>query len=320
MNLFDSLVDAYVWVQLSFFESVVQPLAFAWGAGNLLDKAYDGTGWLLVGLLQVLVLVLVIGPLERWRPVEPVQDAQAVKVDVLYTLIHRLGLFKLMMFFSFENILESIFGNLRAEGFPTFHLDALWPGVSDGAVFSFILYLIVFDFANYWVHRAQHGSNAWWALHSLHHSQRQMTMWSDNRNHVLDDVVTTLLLSMLALLIGVGPGQFVALVALSQLSESLQHANFKCSFGFWGDRLWVSPRFHRLHHSIGVGHETQGPHTLGGHNFGVLLPCWDMLFKTASFQNRYDPTGVRDQVEQGRDYGRGFWAQQKRGLQRLFQS
>jgi hypothetical protein len=29
---------------------------------------------------------------------------------------------------------------------------------------------------------------------------------------------------------------------------------------------------------------------------------------------------VRDQVEQGRDYGRGFWAQQKRGLQRLFQS
>ena len=181
--------------------------------------------------------------------------------------------------------------------------------MSDGAVFSFILYLIVFDFANYWVHRAQHGSNAWWALHSLHHSQRQMTMWSDNRNHVLDDVVTTLLLSMLALLIGVGPGQFVALVALSQLSESLQHANFKCSFGFWGDRLWVSPRFHRLHHSIGVGHETQGPHTLGGHNFGVLLPCWDMLFKTASFQNRYDPTGVRDQVEQGRDYGRGFWAQ-----------
>lgn len=96
MNLFDSLVDAYVWVQLSFFESVVQPLAFAWGAGNLLDKAYDGTGWLLVGLLQVLVLVLVIGPLERWRPVEPVQDAQAVKVDVLYTLIHRLGLFKLL--------------------------------------------------------------------------------------------------------------------------------------------------------------------------------------------------------------------------------
>jgi hypothetical protein len=42
-----------------------------------------------------------------------------------------------------------------------------------------------------------------------------------------------------------------------------------------------------------------------------------MLFKTADFSNRYDPTGVRDQVEEGRDYGQGFWAQQKLGLQRF---
>jgi sterol desaturase/sphingolipid hydroxylase (fatty acid hydroxylase superfamily) len=56
---------------------------------------------------------------------------------------------------------------------------------------------------------------------------------------------------------------------------------------------------------------------LGGHNFGVLLPWWDMLFGTANFELRYDPTGIRDQVEQGRDYGRGFWSQQWRGLKRL---
>ena len=56
---------------------------------------------------------------------------------------------------------------------------------------------------------------------------------------------------------------------------------------------------------------------LGGYNFGVLLPWWDMLFGTANFEQRYDPTGVRDQVEQGRDYGTGFWAQQLQGLKRL---
>ena len=58
---------------------------------------------------------------------------------------------------------------------------------------------------------------------------------------------------------------------------------------------------------------------LGGHNFGVLLPWWDMAFGTADFTLRYDPTGVRDQVEpdsrQGhvRDYGRGFWSQAMAG-------
>jgi sterol desaturase/sphingolipid hydroxylase (fatty acid hydroxylase superfamily) len=269
--------------------------------------------------MQITVMLCIIAPLEKWRPLERVLDASAVRVDVIYTLIHRLGIFKLFMFFTFENALETAFGMLRVEGFPTLNIDAIWPGVSDQALVSFVIYLIVFDFAHYLLHRAQHQFNFWWALHSLHHSQRHMTMWTDNRNHLLDDVMTALLLSILAKLIGVGPGQFVALVAVSQLSENFQHANFKCSFGWLGDRLWISPRFHRLHHSIGLGHESAGRKTLGGHNFGVLFPWWDMLFKTADFSNRYEPTGVRDQVEEGRDYGRGFWAQQVLGLKRLFE-
>jgi sterol desaturase/sphingolipid hydroxylase (fatty acid hydroxylase superfamily) len=104
---------------------------------------------------------------------------------------------------------------------------------------------------------------------------------------------------------------------VTQLSENFQHANLKIWFGALGERLWVSPRFHRLHHSVGIGHESSGRETLGGSNFGVLLPWWDMLFGTANFEHRFDPTGVRDQVEQGRDYGHGFWSQQWQGLKRL---
>ena len=311
------LIDTFSALQTLLFESVVQPIAFAWGAGNLLDVAYEGTGWLLIGLLQILILLVFIAPLEKWQPFEPVTDAKGVKVDVIYTLIHRLGLFKLVMFFTFENAVETVFGMLRVHGLPTFNIDAIWPGVSDIAWVSFLIYLIVFDFVHYLIHRGQHHFNRWWALHSLHHSQRQMTLWTDNRNHLLDDVITTLLLSVVAKLIGVGPGQFIALVVLSQLSESFQHANIRCSFGWLGDRLWVSPRFHRLHHAIGIGHESAGRQTLGGHNFGVLFPWWDMVFKTADFSNRYDPTGVRDQVEEGRDYGQSFWAQQKLGFMRF---
>ena len=135
---------------------------------------------------------------------------------------------------------------------------------------------------------------------------------------LLDDVLLAVVSVVVAQLIGVAPGQFVAIVALTQLSESFQHANLRLWFGRLGERLWVSPRFHRLHHAIGIGHESKGNNTLGGYNFGVLLPLWDMLFGTANFELRFDPTGVRDQVEQGRDYGRGFWSQQWLGLQRLF--
>jgi sterol desaturase/sphingolipid hydroxylase (fatty acid hydroxylase superfamily) len=202
-------------------------------------------------------------------------------------------------------------------GLSTFQLDALWPGVTDLALVSLVMYLVVMDALNYGVHRAQHQFEWWWRLHSLHHAQRQMTMWSDNRNHLLDDVLKDVIVVVVAQLIGIAPGQFVAIVAFTQLSESFQHANLRLWFGRFGERLWVSPRFHRLHHSIGIGHETAGKQTLGGHNFGVLLPWWDMLFGTANFELRFDATGVRDQVEQGRDYGRGFWSQQWLGLKRL---
>ncbi|WP_404299946.1 sterol desaturase family protein [Alicycliphilus denitrificans] len=309
------------------FEAVVQPLLFALGLASVLEDAYAATGWLLVGLLQLLVMLLVIAPLERWRPVEPVRDRAAVRVDMLYTLIHRLGLFRLALFFSVTPLWDGLFGMLRIHGWQTWQLDALWPGVTDQPLVSLLLYLLAFDFVDYWIHRGQHRFDWWWRLHSLHHSQRQMTQWSDSRNHLLDDLLRDAIIVVVAQCIGVAPGQFVAIVALTQLSENLHHANLRLWFGRWGERLWVSPRFHRLHHAIGIGHESARGHrpgapALGGHNFGVLLPWWDMLFGTANFQQRYEPTGVRDQVEPGpdgrmRDYGRGFWAQQWRGLLRL---
>lgn len=313
----DTLTDAFSTAHQWLFEAVVQPSMFELGLASVLEAGYDATGWLLVGLLQLLVLIAVVGPLQRWRPVEPVTDRATIRTDMLYTVIHRLGLFRLALFFSIDPVFDELLGTARVAGWETFHLDAIWPGVTDSPLASFLLYLVVLDFFNYWVHRGQHQFEWWWRLHALHHAQRQMTMWSDNRNHLLDDLVRDVLMVVVAQLIGVAPGQFVAITAFTQLSESFQHANLRLWFGRFGERLWVSPRFHRLHHSIGLGHESAGKNTLGGANFGVLLPWWDMLFGTANFEHRFDPTGVRDQVEQGRDYGRGFWSQQWLGLKRL---
>ena len=325
----EAFTNLFADLQGRLFESLVQGPMFWLGLGNFLENGFDATGWLLVGLVQLVVLLAVIGPLERWRPVEPVRDRAAVRVDVLYTLIHRLGLFRLVMFFTLEPLLDQVFGVLRVMGWQTLQLDTLWPGVTDPAWVSLLLYLVVMDGVNYAVHRGQHQWDWWWRLHALHHAQRHVTMWSDNRNHVLDDMLHALIFALVAQLIGVAPGQFVAIVALTQLSESLQHANLRLSFGRLGERLWISPRFHRLHHAIGLGHESPqrtartaaqlGTRTtvLGGCNFGVLLPWWDMLFGTANFSARYEPTGVRDQIELGRDYGSGFWSQQWLGLKRL---
>jgi len=316
----DWFSDIFSTAQQWLFEAAVQPAMFALGMGNLLEDGYDATAWFMVGVLQVLILLAIIGPLQRWRPVEAVTDRATIRTDVLYTLIHRLGFFRIALFFTLDPWFDEAFGALRTAGYGTFHLDQLWPGITDHAVVSLLIYLVVFDFVAYWTHRGQHQIEWWWRLHSLHHAQRQMTMWSDNRNHLLDDILVDTIVVLVAQLIGVPPGQFVAIVAFTQLSESFQHANVRLWFGRIGERLWVSPRFHRLHHSIGIGHETVKAErtVLGGHNFGVLLPWWDVLFGTANFEQRYDPTGIRDQVEANREYGKGFWSQQWIGLKRLF--
>ena len=338
------LGSAFDGVQQWIFESLLQPLMFSMGLASLLESGYEAAGWLLVGVLQLVVIVVVIGPLQRLWPVEPVTDRATIRTDILYTLIHRLGLFRLALFFAVDPLADALFGSLRVAGVSTLHMDAIWPGVTDIPWVSLLLYLVVFDFVHYWIHRGQHHFEWWWRLHSLHHAQQQMTMWSDNRNHLLDDLLVDVILVAVAQVIGVAPGQFIAIVAITQLSESFQHANVRMWFGRWGERLWISPRFHRRHHSIGIGHEStqeipagalsneplsgaqvaKARVVLGGQNFGVLLPWWDMLMHTANFEIRYDATGVRDQVEPAgvsgplRDYGRGFWAQQWRGVLRLF--
>ena len=315
------LINLFADAQQALFEQVVGPLTFAVGLGHLLEDAFDATGWLLVGLVQIAVLVAGVGPMQRWGPVEAGTDRGKVGTDMVYTFIHRLGLMRLVLFFTLTPFMYDLFGWWRVQGLGTLHLDDIWPGVSDIALVSFLIYLVVFDFIDYWMHRAQHQWHWWWQLHALHHAQRQMTMWSDNRNHLLDDLIRDVVWALVAQLLGVPPAQFVAMVALAQLSESFQHANLRLWFGMLGERLWVSPRFHRLHHTIGIGHESESVTSvgavLGGHNFGVLLPWWDMLFGTANFEQRYDPTGVRDQVEQGRNYGAGFWQQQWLGVLRL---
>ncbi|SDL90098.1 Sterol desaturase/sphingolipid hydroxylase, fatty acid hydroxylase superfamily [Oryzisolibacter propanilivorax] len=305
------------------FEGLVQPLLFHLGMASVLEDAYAATGWLLVGLVQLAVMVAVIAPLERWRPVEPVHDRAAVRTDVLYTLVHRLGLFRLALFFTVDPLWDAAFGALRVHGWHGMQLDALWPGVTDRPLASLLLYLLAFDLLDYCLHRAQHRFDWWWRLHSLHHSQRQMTLWSDNRNHLLDDLLRDAIVVLAAQCIGVAPGQFVAIVAITQLSESLQHANLRAGFGRLGGRLWVSPRFHRRHHAIEpVAAAVSGAPVPYSCNYGVLLPWWDMLLGTADFSGGEGPTGVLDQVVPGRngrlrDYGRGFWQQQWRGLLRL---
>ena len=310
------VVDAFVmaWAQLhaAVFEAVVQPTLFKLGLASWLEMAFDWTEVFLVGAAEIVVLAIALTALEKWRPVEVWKDRRAVRVDVLYTVLVRLGILPLAIFFLLLPVVDGLEGWLRMHDYIPPKIEDAFPSLLAHPFASFLVYLVIIDFAMYWIHRAQHQLGFWWALHALHHSQREMTFWTDDRNHLLDMVITDAVLALVALAVGVPPGQFVLLVAFSRALESLSHANVRMSFGRVGEWLFVSPRFHRVHHAIGLGHEGGKQ----GCNFAVLFPVWDHLFGTADARREYPATGIRDQLT-GRDYGEGFWRQQWLGLKRM---
>ena len=297
------------------FETGVLPLLHSLGLGGYAEQAFDCTEFFLVGAIEITLLAVILGAIEKRFPAETQIDESTKRVDVIYTMLQRLGFLPLTMFLLLMPVVDALDGTMRMHDIIPWKLEDLLPMLNDSPWLSFFCYLVILDFVAYWLHRAQHQFNPWWALHSLHHSQREMTFWSDDRNHLLDDLVVDGAFALVALLIGVAPAQFVTLVVASRVVESLSHANLKVSFGRIGQYLLVSPRFHRVHHGIGVGHEGRA----SGVNFAVLFPVWDVIFRSADFTDIYPATGVRDQLD-GRNYGIGFWDQQWLGIQRLAQS
>ena len=309
--MFDTLENLFATLHGQVFESAVLPLVHALGFGGYAELAFDATEVFLIGAIEITVLAIVLGALERWRPLEK-QNDEDKRVDVIYTMLQRLGLIPLMMFALLTPTMDGFDGWLRMHDIIPWKLEDALPFLNDSRWLSFAAYLVIVDFVAYWLHRAQHRFAFWWALHSLHHSQRSMSFWTDDRNHLLDALFTDAAFALLALAIGVPPAAFVTVIVATRVLESVSHANLKIHFGRIGNYLLVSPRFHRLHHAIGVGHE--GP--ARGCNFAVLFPLWDVMFGTANFENSFPPTGVRDQLE-GIEYGHGFWAQQWLGINRL---
>jgi len=314
--MIDDLLHRLGLLQGWIFETAILPLLYAFGLMDYADDVFDWMWVMMFGGVAVIVAYLVCRPLELWRPVEPRGDRKAIRTDVTYTLVHRLGLIPLIVFVILAPAGYAIDRALMFRGIMPEAIDQYVPALADWPLVTLAIYIVILDFAEYWRHRLQHRLRWWWALHSLHHDQRQMTLWTDDRNHILDDVLQSVWLGAIALLIGVEPAQFPVIIILLRLVESLSHANVRLGFGRVGSWFLVSPQFHRVHHSL----DHAGPpfDRAGGCNFAVILPLWDMIFGTYKPDRSFPPTGIRSKT--ARWAGLGYLQHQIEGFRRLFRA
>jgi sterol desaturase/sphingolipid hydroxylase (fatty acid hydroxylase superfamily) len=144
--------------------------------------------------------------------------------------------------------------------------------------------LLLYDFFQYWVHRAMHRFGWLWRLHKLHHSDEALSVSTGLREHWLQPLFVPLLIWVpIVVLIGASPPAYwpFVIVAIFYLS----HGNLRWHWGAFG-RVVVGPQYHRLHHSRLPEHRDR--------NFADIFPLWDWLFGTATWPKRreYPPTGL----------------------------
>lgn len=299
-------IDIWVGAQTWIFELLVGPLLFHFGQMAWYEPAFTAVEFVMLGVVQIAIIAIGMRFFERRWPLEKAgQDDKLIGVDRIYTLLNKLGIIPLAIFVVTYPLVQEIELTVRAWGFAPPRLERVLPWLEDNALASFLVYFVLYDFAAYWLHRAQHGFSWWWALHSLHHSQRRMTVWTDDRNHVVDDLLITLALVLFSQFVGVQPGEYVLILVIGRLVESWSHANVDIGFGWLGDRLLVGPRFHRLHHALSSPEERH----IQDHNFAPVFPIWDIVFGTAIYDGKNRPTGVDDPAVDA-DNGRGWLAQQ----------
>ncbi len=265
-------------------EHAAIPLLWHLGLMQWEDLAYGWALFAVYGAVQVALMYAICLPLERFFPIEHWPDHRVEWTDMFYTILARVGILPLFTFVLFFRVQAAFSGLLADHDLVAPTLEGVFPALYGHPVPTFILYALILDFADYWRHRLSHRFRWWYALHALHHAQRQMTFWSDDRNHLLDDFIAALWFGVVALAIGVAPLQFPVLVLALRFLESLSHANTRLSFGWLGDRLLISPRFHRAHHAI----RAAGAKSC---NYGAVFPFWDMLFGTADFTATPGMTG-----------------------------
>ena len=80
--------------------------------------------------------------------------------------------------------------------------------VAGPASAGFALYCLAYDFTYYWMHRVQHWLPWWRATHSMHHSQRQLSCWANDRSNYLGGALQSFVLAAVGVAFGIAADEF----------------------------------------------------------------------------------------------------------------
>jgi sterol desaturase/sphingolipid hydroxylase (fatty acid hydroxylase superfamily) len=143
---------------------------------------------------------------------------------------------------------------------------------------------LINDFLQWFHHWVRHKVRPFWHFHVVHHSQREMNLFTDLRVHSVEYMISLAITIVPLLAFQLSVNTIMGIGVLMIWYTRLYHANIRSNFGPLKYVL-VTPQSHRIHHSIEPRHRDR--------NFGVILTVWDRMFGTLyPSYDEYPRTGV----------------------------
>jgi sterol desaturase/sphingolipid hydroxylase (fatty acid hydroxylase superfamily) len=215
--------------------------------------------------------------LERLRPADKAQPVFSWGLMQDFVWFNLDAAFKVALIPAFVGLLRLAYD--AATGGHSIAVISGWPLPA-----KIILAFIVFDFLQWFHHWARHRVNAFWHFHAIHHSQRQVNLFTDLRVHAGEYVISETLVFIPMFAFGISAYGVMGVAGLRWWYTRFLHANIRTNLG-WLKHVLVTPQFHRVHHSIEARHQNK--------NFGVVFSVWDRLFGTLHARyDEYPATGV----------------------------
>ena len=181
-----------------------------------------------------------------------------------------------------------LFGIHDADGLIAFYDNGHGPLSELPLWLQALLFLVLSDFMQYWLHRMFHG-NGFWKYHAVHHSSEDLEWISAARFHPANLLLGTIGVDVILLLAGISPNVMLWVAPFNMFHSAFVHANLSWALGPFRYVL-ATPIFHRWHHTS----LEQGGNT----NFAGTFPVWDILFGTFRMPENElpDAYGLDDQA------------------------
>ena len=144
-----------------------------------------------------------------------------------------------------------------------------------------VLAIVAYDLAYYWIHRFSHTINIMWASHVVHHSSEEYNLTTALRQTSTPAVFAWVIVAPLAIF-GIPPEVIVVSASLNLVYQYWVHTRHIHKLPSWYEAIFVTPSHHRVHHALNRDYIDK--------NFAGIFILWDKLF--GSFQQEKQDTPV----------------------------